>query len=96
MEKKCGEMFERVQKRCKSNITSIIEHRQLIEESDEKKKEMKKMKKNLKQYAKMLKEGTHIADVMCVTDNGNQLVEEPILCSQDVMTRLKMLHEDEE
>ena len=76
--------------------------RMLIEEKlengnmAEKKKERKYMKRKLRLIEKSEKEGNHLNNIKCVTDNGELLMGESPMSSQDVLRRVDALLSDDD
>ena len=85
-----SQMFERVVVRSKRDVSQAFEARK-EEDSPEKKKMLEECKDFVKVLMKAKNDGTHIDDVLYVTQNGDQLVEDMAPgMSQEVQKNLKL------
>ena len=84
-----SEMGERVIKKAKTNVTSAVIER--VDCGDKSEKSKKKLRRANSVHARLLrskKDGNFIDEILLMTDDGDMLMEEPKVMSQEVLERL--------
>ena len=86
-----SEMHERIVARGRVGLTSLVKNRNRTEKENSAKK---KLKTTLKTLQKEKDNDGHIATILDVTSNGNDLIGSPMINSQDCLDLVMELYED--
>ena len=87
-----SEMYERVVSRGRGELTSLVKNRNNRTEKENSAK--KRLKTTLKTLQKEKDNDGHIATILDVTSNGNDLIGSPMIDSQDCLDLVMELYQD--
>mmetsp|Transcript_4354 Transcript_4354/g.5012 ORF Transcript_4354/g.5012 Transcript_4354/m.5012 type:complete len:631 (-) Transcript_4354:116-2008(-) len=86
-------MHDRIVKRARTQLTSLVQNRNRTNEENIKKKRLRKTVQTLVKENK--EKGEHMATILDVTSNGKDLIQSPIIDSQDCLDYVMDLYDDE-
>ena len=86
-----SEMYERIISRGRTELTNLVKNRNRTGDEESAKK---KMKRTVKTLQKEKCSGEHIATILDVTSNGDDLTASPMINSQDCLALVMDLYED--
>jgi len=86
-----SKMHDRILSRGRKELTNLVKNRNRTDDEETAKKKLKTAVKTLQ---KEKCSGEHIATILDVTSNGNDLIESPMINSQDCLALVMDLYED--